>query len=103
MVQILRGHHLFTRQGGRVVLNPHISFFEDHVAFSGNVRLGQPEINHPISFHLHHQRQAVRRNPLIICGIIITRERVVRPTIRRDDLRQFTRRHVFGRLKQQVF
>ena len=40
-------------------IHPQMPFFQHHIAFGGDIGVGQIQIHHPIGFESHHQRQAV--------------------------------------------
>ena len=80
-----------------------VAFFDDHVAFGRDVFRRQADIFHPVRFHLHHQLEPIRGNPLEIGGIIIASEGVIAPTILGNRGGKFTGVHLIGGLEQQMF
>ena len=95
--------HLFGQQRPRITIRALAAFFQNHIAFRQNIRLGQTQIAHTVCLQLHHQGQPVGGNMLKISGIIPGRKRVVVATLRLDDRRQFAGAHVIGALEHQMF
>ena len=99
----MRGHELFARQSAGVIVGALGALFNYDVALCLDIAFGQAQILHSVTFHFHHQRQAICRNSLEIGGVIVAGKGVVGPTIRRDGRRELAGGQFVRAFEQKVF
>ncbi len=103
MVKVLRGAHLFGKQGAGVAVGSLGAFFKDHLTFGGNVLVRQTQVAHPVGFHLHHQIKPVGGDALEVGGVIPRGEGIVVAALRLDQGGKAAGFDLVGALEHQVF
>ena len=103
MIDVKRCPHALIKEAGWVVLNTLVPLFDNDIAFRDDVLLGEPQVLHPVGFHLHHQTKPVCSHALKVGRVIKRRKCVITTAVTRHGRRQLALLHRVGAFEHQVF
>ena len=103
MIEIERRHDLLNKPRFRIIGDPHIVFFEHHVALGQHVLVLQDKTGHAVGLEFHHLAELFARHALVIAGVVSRGERVLIAAHVQHGLRELAGRVLAGTLEHQVF